>query len=195
MSGEAINPVAPARGALITVRPSRDDDVEAMLAIYRHHIRYGVEPSAVAAADPFDIEDLKRQRKNMRSNRFPHIVAELGGVAIGYAYVVPFRKRPAYRYTVKHSIYVHPDHLRAGVGSRLLPSLIDSCAAAGFRQMIGYIDAENLASIRLHENCGFRQVGLLPAVGYKFGRWTDSMMMQRSLGPGSTTPPAQWPAG
>ncbi|MGO4714461.1 GNAT family N-acetyltransferase [Bradyrhizobium sp. 2TAF24] len=173
----------------ITIRPSRDDDVDAMLAIYRYHIRHGVEPGAVQAAEPLDPDDLKQRRKNMRSRRLPHIVAEIDGIIVGYAYAVLFRKRPAYRYTAKHSIYVHHDHMRAGVGRVLLPALVDACAAAGYRQLIGYIDAANAASIRLHENCGFRQVGYLPAIGYKFGHWSATVMMQRSLGAGDTTPP------
>lgn len=184
---------SPPQTPVVHVRPSRENDVEAMLEIYRHHVRSGVEPSVIAAADPLDVEDLKRRRKNMRNYKLPHLVAEIGGQVIGYAYVVPFRKRPAYRYTLKHSIYVHPDHLRAGVGRVLLPALIDACAASGHRQLIGYIDAANAASIRLHERFGFRQVGLLPSVGYKFGHWTDSVMMQRALGPGDATPPSVWP--
>ena len=119
----------------------------------------------------------------------PHIVAERSGVVVGYAYAVPFRKRPAYRYCVKHSIYVRSDQLHVGIGRRLMSALIDACAAAGFRQMIGYIDAANMASLGLHEQFGFRRVGYLPAVGFKFGRWTDTVMLQRSLGPGATEPP------
>jgi L-amino acid N-acyltransferase YncA len=103
---------------------------------------------------------------------------------------VPFRKRPAYRYAVKHSIYVHKDHLHSGIGRRLLPALIEACAAAGFRQMIAYIDVANLPSIQLHEAHSFRRVGVLEAVGFKFGRWTDSLLMQRALGAGGTAPPA-----
>ena len=79
-----------------------------------------------------------------------------------------------------------------GLAASLLPALIDACAAAGYRQMIGYIDAANSASIRLHESCGFQQVGYLPSVGYKFGRWTDVVMVQRSLGSGATTAPEVW---
>jgi L-amino acid N-acyltransferase YncA len=90
---------------------------------------------------------------------------------------------------VKHSIYVRDDRLHQGIGRQLLAALIDACAAAGFRQMIGYIDAANTASLKLHETFGFRQVGYLPSIGFKFGRWTDSVMMQRSLGPGATEPP------
>eukprot|EP01037_Dinobryon_pediforme_P023838 gene23838-25416_t len=179
-------------GPKIVIRPSRDEDVEAMLAIYRYHIRVGVEPGVYREADTLQADDLKRRRKNLKSRRLPHLVAEVGGVLAGYAYVVPFRKRPAYRYVVKHSIYVHHEYLRSGVGRMLLPALIDACASAGFRQMIGYIDAANAASIRLHETCGFREVGRLPSIGYKFGKWTDSVMVQRSLGAGDTTPPDRW---
>jgi L-amino acid N-acyltransferase YncA len=173
----------------VTVRNSRDADVAAMLAIYLHHIRRGVDPDIAGEFEAPDAEDLKRRRKTMHRRRMPHIVAEERDAIVGYAYAVPFRKRPAYRYTVKHSIYVHNDHLRRGVGRQLMAALIDACAAAGFRQMIGYIDAANRASIALHEGFGFRQVGFLPSIGYKFGHWTDTVMVQRSLGPGGTEPP------
>jgi len=173
----------------VAVRPSRDADVPAMLAIYLHHIRFGVDASAAHDIETPDVDDLKRRRKTMRGGRLPHLVAEQAGVVVGYAYAVPFRKRPAYRYAVKHSIYVHHEHLSRGVGRLLLPALIDACAAAGYRQMIGYIDAANQASLRLHESLGFRQVGHLPSIGYKFGQWTDSVMVQRSLGLGATAPP------
>ncbi len=102
---------------------------------------------------------------------------------------MPFRKRPAYCYVVKHSIYVDPNHLHRGVGRLLLPALIDACAAAGYRQLIGYIDASNEASLKLHKACGFVQAGYLSSVGFKYGRWTDSVIMQRSLGPGATILP------
>ncbi len=160
-----------------------------MLAIYRQHIARGVEPSFVDDSETLQLDDLKRRRRNMRKHRLPHIVAERGGVVVGYAYAVPFRKRPAYRYTLKHSIYVHPEHLHSGVGRTLLPALIDACAAAGYRQMIGYIDAANTPSIELHQACAFTKVGYLPAIGYKFGGWTDVVMVQRSLGAGGKTPP------
>ena len=171
------------------VRASREADVPAMLAIYLHHIRNGVDPSFAGDVETPDADDLRRRRKTMHRGRLPHLVAERAGVVVGYAYAVPFRKRPAYRYAVKHSIYVHPEHLGRGVGRLLLPALIDACAAAGYRQMIGYIDAANQASLRLHESFGFRQVGLLPSIGYKFSRWTDTVMVQRSLGLGATAPP------
>ena len=171
----------------LTVRPSVENDVPAMLAIYAHHIKNGL---GAFDPEPMHDEDIKRRRKNMLRRRLPHLVAERDGVVVGYAYAVPFRKRPAYRYAVKHSIYVHPDHLHSGIGRVLLPALIDACSAAGFRQMFAYVDAENVPSQNLHEAFGFRRVGMLEGVGYKCGRWTDSLLMQRALGPGSTTPPA-----
>jgi L-amino acid N-acyltransferase YncA len=172
----------------VLVRPSRDSDVEAMLAIYRHHIRRGIEDGVDDSGTP-EPDDLRDRRKNLRSHRLPHLVASYGGEVVGYAYVVLFRKRPAYRYAVKHSIYVHRDHAGRGVGRLLMQELIDVCAAAGFRQMIGYIDADNTASLAIHDKFGFQRVGLLPGVAYRYGRWADTVMVQRSLAPGSTEPP------
>ena len=170
----------------ILVRPSTEVDVRAMIDIYAHHVQRGLGEYEFEAMHP---EDIKRRRKNMLRRRLPHLVAERDGTVVGYAYAVPFRKRPAYRYAVKHSIYVHKDHLHSGIGRRLLPALIDACAEAGYRQMIAYIDVSNLPSIQLHEAHQFRRVGILEGVGFKFGRWTDSLMMQRALGPGSSLPP------
>ncbi len=173
----------------IVVRPSTEDDVPAMLAIYAHHIQRGLGEFDV---EPLHSDDIKRRRKNMLKRRLPHLVAEYCGTVIGYAYAVPFRKRPAYRYAVKHSIYVHADHLHSGVGRRLLPALIDACAAAGYRQMIAYIDVTNAPSQRLHEAFGFERAGLLKGVGFKYGRWIDSILMQRALGPGDNAPPGDY---
>lgn len=166
----------------VLLRPSNDDDVQAMLDIYRHHIGQGVGNLGAFEPTPFDAEDLKARRKNMRKHKLPHLVATIDGIVAGYAYAVPFRKRPAYRFTVKHSIYVHHERLNNGVGRILLPALIEACAAGGFRQMMGYIDSANLASLRLHEACGFRQVGYLPSVAFRFGEWTDTVMVQRAIG-------------
>ncbi len=176
----------------IIVRPSRDQDVEDMLAIYRHHIRRGIE-EGVDDGDMPEPDDLRDRRKNLKTRRYPHLVAIVDGRLVGYAYVVLFRKRPAYRYAVKHSIYVHHDHLGRGIGRALLQELIDTCAAAGFRQMIGYVDADNAASLGLHDTFGFKRVAHLPAVAWRYGRWADSVMVQRSLGPGSGAPPPPLP--
>ena len=170
----------------IIVRPSTEADAPAMIAIYTRFVTHG---SPGVAFEPLQADDIKRRRKNMLSRKLPHIVAELHGQVIGYAYAVPFRKRPAYRYCVKNSIYVHENYLRGGVGRKLLPALIDACASAGFRQMIAYVDSENAPSLSLHEACGFRRVATLEGVGFRFGSWTDSVMLQRTLGPGASEPP------
>ncbi len=175
----------------LVVRPSAESDVPAMLAIYEHHVRHGQSEldAEFMVPDPLRDDDIKRRRKNMLRRHLPHLVAERGGAVVGYAYAVPFRKRPAYRYAVKHSIYVHPGHLHSGIGRVLLPALIEACTQEGFRQMFAYIDATNVASRNLHEAFGFRLVGVLEGVGLKFGRWTDSLLMQRALGPGANEPP------
>jgi phosphinothricin acetyltransferase len=167
----------------IVLRPSSDDDVPIMLEIYRHHIAHGVGNLGAFEPAPFEADDLKARRRNMRKHRLPHLVATIDGAVVGYAYAVLFRKRPAYRFTVKHSIYVHPDRLHIGAGRALLSGLVEACASAGFRQMIGYIDSTNVASLRLHEACGFRQVGYLRAVAFRFGEWTDTVLVQRAIGP------------
>jgi L-amino acid N-acyltransferase YncA len=172
----------------VVVRPSRDGDVEPMLAIYRRHIRNGIDEGVSDGETP-QPDDLRDRRRNLKSRRFPHLVATRGGEVVGYAYVVLFRKRPAYRYTVKHSIYIHHDHTGHGIGQILMRELIDVCAAAGFRQLIGYIDADNTASLGLHEKFGFSRVGLLPGVAWRHGRWADTIMVQRSLATGATTAP------
>ena len=189
MSTPATDLTPPLARPSVVVRPSREAGVPAMLAIYLHHIRHGVDPTYDGESDAPDADDLKRRRKNMQRGRLPHVVAEQAGEVVGYAYAVPFRKRPAYRYTVKHSIYVRNDRLGRGIGRMLLAALVDACAAGGYRQMIGYIDGANEASFRLHKSFGFHEVGRLPSVGDKFGRWTDSVMMQRSLGLGASAPP------
>ena len=177
----------------ISIRTATEADVPAMVAIYHHHISTGLcDTSAADEAGLMEAEDMRRRRKNMRKHRLPHLVAEADGVVAGYAYVVPFRKRPAYRYSLKHSIYIHHQFVHCGIGRTLLPALIDACAAAGYRQLIGYIDPANEPSLRLHESLGFARVGLLPAIGFKFGAWVDSVMVQRPLGLGATKPPGVW---
>jgi len=165
----------------IVIRSSCDEDVPAMLAIYRHHISQGVDELGAFADEPMREEDLKARRKNMKKRSLPHLVADIGGEVAGYAYAVPFRKRPAYLFTLKHSIYIHPGYMRAGIGRRLLPALIEACAKEGYHQLIGYVDAANEGSLKLHKACGFRQVGLLQSVAFKYGHWSDMVMVQRAL--------------
>jgi len=175
----------------VLVRPSRESDVEAMLAIYRHHVRNGV-PRDVEGTGAPEPDDLRDRRKNLKQTRLPHLVATYRGEVVGYAYAGAYRPRPAYRFTVENSIYLDPSFHRRGVGSLLLERLITECEARGFRQMIAVIgDSANAGSIGVHTKGGFRMIGTHPNVGLKFGRWLDTVMMQRELGEGASTVPGK----
>jgi phosphinothricin acetyltransferase len=122
---------------------------------------------------------------------FPYFVAVLEGSVVGYAYASSYRPRPAYRFTVENSVYLRPAAHRRGIGRQLLERLIAECETRGFRQMIAVIgDSANVASVGVHAACGFRMIGTHPHVGLKFGRWLDTVMMQRELGEGASTVPA-----
>jgi phosphinothricin acetyltransferase len=175
------------------VRPSRAADVPSIAAIYAHHVRHGLASFEI---EPPAIEEMARRRTETLARGLPYLVAEAEGRVVGYAYAGPYRARPAYRYTVEDSVYVAPDQVGRGIGRLLLPAVIDACGGAGYRQMVAVIgDSGNAASIRLHEAFGFRRVGLLPSVGFKLGRWVDSVLMQRPLGEGDATPPTEGPPG
>jgi phosphinothricin acetyltransferase len=169
------------------LRSARAGDIEAITAIYAHYVRHGLASFEI---DPPDEREMARRHAGVVALGFPYFVAEIDGLVAGYAYAGPYRTRPAYRYTVEDSVYIHHAYAGRGIGSALLPALIAACEAAGCRQMIAVIgDSANHASIRLHERFGFARAGLLPAVGWKFERWVDSVLMQRALGAGDTTPP------
>jgi len=170
------------------IRRSQPDDLAAICAIYAHHVRYGL---ATFEEEPPDVAELARRRAELLARGLPHLVAELDGAVAGYAYAGPYRPRPAYRHTVEDSVYLAPEHIGRGVGRALLAQLIFACTAAGYRQMIAVIgDSANAPSIGLHAALGFREVGLLRAVGFKLGRWVDTVLMQRALGPGDTELPS-----
>jgi phosphinothricin acetyltransferase len=131
-----------------------------------------------------------RRFDKLRAGAFPYIVAEIEGAVAGYAYAGAFRERPAYRFTVEDSIYIAPDMHRRGIGRALLMRLIEEAEAAGFRQMMAVIgDSAQAGSIGVHRACGFEDAGVFKAVGFKFGRWLDTVQMQRALGEGSGTVP------
>lgn len=140
-----------------------------------------------------DLEEIRRRFAALRDGGFPYLAATLaGGRLAGYAYAGPYRPRPAYRFTVENSVYVADWARRRGVASRLLAALIDACEQREFRQMIAIIgDSANAASVELHRKAGFRVVGTLESVGYKFGRWLDTVIMQRSLGAGAVAEPGR----
>ena len=169
------------------IRLSREDDLPTIQAIYAHHVLHGLASFEEA---PPDIPELARRRADVLVRGLPWLVAEADGTVAGYAYAGPYRARPAYRFTLEDSVYIAPALAGRGIGRALLTSLLGLCEAAGCRQMVAVIgDSANAASIGLHRACGFRDVGSLRAVGFKHGRWVDTVLMQRALGPGDATPP------
>jgi phosphinothricin acetyltransferase len=134
---------------------------------------------------------MARRMEHLLDSNFPYLTAETDGVCCGYAYAGPYRARPAYRWSLEDSVYIAPDMHRRGIGRALLVALIETSQAQGFRQMIAVIgdSTRQAASVGLHEAVGFRHVGILQDVGFKHGRWLDSVLMQRALGPGATEPP------
>lgn len=156
------------------VRAAAARDAEAIRSIYAHHVRHGV---GTFEEDPPGLAEI-----GSRMTRGHWVVAEAGGRVVGYAYYGPYRERSAYRFTVEDSVYVRPDTTGRGVGSRLLATLVEHARAAGYRQMVAAIgSSDNLASIALHRRHGFAHVGVLSAVGHKFGRDLDVVLLQRAL--------------
>ena len=169
------------------IRESTARDVAAVTAIYAHHVRHG---TASFETEPPDEAEVARRRAAVVAAGLPYLVAEIDGAVAGYAYASPYRPRRAYRFTVEDSIYLDPAASGKGIGTALLERLIAECARWGARQMIAVIGgSDNAASMRLHARFGFRHAATLEAVGYKFGRWVDSVIMQRAIGAGSTEAP------
>jgi phosphinothricin acetyltransferase len=171
----------------LDVRPAHAADIPAIARIYAEAVRHGTASFELEAPD--DAEMARRQRTLLDAG-YPYVAVELDGAVARFAYAGPYRSRPAYRWSVEDSVYVAPAAFRRGVGRALLARLIADCAARGFRQMIAVIgDSAQTPSIELHRRAGFRLVGTLETVGFKSGRWLDSVLMQRPLGDGAARPP------
>ncbi|CCD83965.1 phosphinothricin acetyltransferase (PPT N-acetyltransferase) [Bradyrhizobium sp. ORS 285] len=172
----------------IEIRPTQEADLPAITAIYGQAVREG---TATFELDPPDLAEMTRRFRALTDGGFPYFAALLDGEVVGYAYAGPYRPRPAYRFTVENSVYLAPASQRRGIGMRLMRALIEACEERGFRQMIAVIgDSGNAGSVGLHTACGFQMIGTHPSVGLKFGRWLDTVMMQRPLGSGSSDIPA-----
>jgi phosphinothricin acetyltransferase len=172
----------------VSIRPVRPADIAAITRIYAHAVRHG---TASFELDAPDTKEMARRLEALIAGGFPYLVAEAENDILGYAYAGPYRARPAYRFTVEDSVYIAPDAQRQGLGRLLLDRLIIESEARGYRQMIAVIgDSAQHASIALHAALGFRMIGTLEAVGWKFGRWLDSVLMQRPLGQGTDGKPA-----
>jgi phosphinothricin acetyltransferase len=169
------------------IRPAQSGDLPAITAIYAAAVRCG---TASFELDPPDEAEMRRRYESLRAGHHPYLVAELEGAIVGYAYAGPYRARPAYRFVVESSVYIAPGSERRGFGRALLERLIIAAQENGFRQMIAVIgDSANAASIELHRAVGFRMVGTFENVGFKFGRWLDTVLMQRPLGEGAASLP------
>jgi L-amino acid N-acyltransferase YncA len=161
----------------------RDADESDMGAIQRIYAFYVLQSLATFEEVPPTIDDLLSRRKLIIDAALPYLVAAIDGQVVGYAYAGLYRSRPAYRHTVEDSVYVADGSRSKGIGTALLTAVIERCKAGGWRQMIAVIgDTENVDSIALHRRCGFQMVGTLTAVGFKFNKWVDTVLMQRSLG-------------
>ena len=161
------------------VRDARDGDLAGIQAIYAHHVLHGTASFEEEA--PTEAE-MQRRRAAVLGRGLPYLVAERDGEVVGYSYATPYRTRSAYRFSVENSVYVSHARQRAGIGRALLTELVARCERGDWRQMIAVIgDSAHTASIGLHASLGFRTVGTLEAVGFKFGRWLDSVLMQRAL--------------
>ena len=169
----------------VIIRPALPDDIGAITRIYADAVLYG---TASFEIEPPDEAEMLRRQTALVKNGYPYFAAEIEGVVAGYAYAGPYRTRPAYKWSVEDSVYVAPDLHRKGIGALLLRALIGAAAPRGYRQMIAVIgDSAQTGSIALHERAGFRHVGTLRSVGFKHGKWLDTVLMQRTLGEGDTT--------
>jgi phosphinothricin acetyltransferase len=167
----------------IVVRPSTEQDVAEITRIYGHYVLHSCATFETEAPDR---EKMARRRSGVLELGLPYLTAEADGRVVGFAYANAYRARAAYRFTVEDSIYIDAAEVGRGCGQKLLGAVIEECGKGPWRQMIAVIgDSENAASVGLHQRFGFRQVGTLTSVGFKLGRWVDTVLMQRGLGDGA----------
>lgn len=170
----------------VSIRAARPDDADAVAAIYAHHVGHG---TASFDTEPRTSQATAAKIAGCNAQGWPFLVAERDGRLVGYAYSTQFRDRPAYASTCENSIYIDPEAIGHGVGTRLLAALVEASERAGFRQMIAVVGGAEPASIALHRKLGFREAGRMLSVGRKHGRWLDTVYLQLALGDGDTTPP------
>jgi phosphinothricin acetyltransferase len=172
------------------IRPAQIEDASSIAVIYAHHVAHGT-----ASFDTTPRTDAETAAKiaACAAKGWPFLVADAGGDVVGYAYATQFRDRPAYNSTCENSIYVAASHVGRGIGKTLLAALVEAARQAGFRQMIAVVGGAEPASVSLHVKAGFTEAGRMRSVGRKFGRWLDTVYLQRSLGVGDTEPPRNEP--
>lgn len=175
------------------IRPSTSDDVPAIAETYAWNVLHG---TGTFELEPPSHDEMARRRDDVLGKGLPWLVAERDGAVLGYAYANPFRPRLAYRFALEDSVYLAPQVQGQGLGTLLLGELIARCTALGARQMFAVIgDSANLGSIGVHRRCGFHEVGVMRAAGWKFDRWLDVVILQRQLGLGDSAAPVEYAAG
>ena len=171
----------------LTIRPSRDEDVAAITAIYAHHVLNGTGTFETEAPS---VADMSARRADVLGKNLPYLVAEDHGEVLGFAYCNWFKPRPAYRFSAEDSIYISESARGRGLGGQLLAALSQAAEAVGVRKLIAVIgDSANAGSVGVHRSQGFTHVGVLKDCGWKFGEWRDVVLMEKVLGQGSTTKP------
>ena len=172
----------------LLIRPSTPDDLPAITAIYGWNVLHGTGTFELDAPDQ---AEMASRRDDVLGKGLPWLVIEREGTVLGYAYANHFRPRKAYRFCLEDSVYLAAEAKGQGLGRLLLAELMARCEAAGARQMLAVIgDSANLGSIGVHRTLGFEHVGVMKASGWKFERWLDVVIMQKSLGPGAASDPA-----
>lgn len=173
----------------LLIRPSHENDLPAIARIYGHHVLHG---TGTFETDPPSAADMGARRADVLAKGLPWLVAELQGAVVGFAYGNWFKPRPAYRFSVEDSIYIAPEAVGRGLGRALLAELLAQLEARGIRKVMAVIgDSANAGSIGLHAALGFERVGVVRSCGWKFGRWLDIVLMEKSLGWGDRTPPTE----
>jgi phosphinothricin acetyltransferase len=169
------------------IRASQESDLAEIAAIYGHHVLHGTGTFEI---DPPSLQDMANRRAEVLGRGLPWLVAESQGAIVGFAYCNWFKPRPAYRFSAEDSVYVAPGAEHQGIGRALMARLCAEAERAGVRKLIAVIgDSANLGSIGLHRSAGFEPAGVLDGVGWKFDRWLDVVLMQRTLGPGASSDP------
>jgi phosphinothricin acetyltransferase len=171
------------------IRPATQHDLAQVTAIYAHHVLHGT--GTFETEPPSELEMTQRWQ-DVQNKGLAYLVAESDGKVLGYAYANWFKPRPAYRFSAEDSIYMHPDAAGKGLGTQLLHELLAQLEALGVRQVLAVIgDSNNMGSVGVHQKLGFQRIGVMHSVGWKFGRWLDVVMMQKTLGKGATIAPTE----
>jgi phosphinothricin acetyltransferase len=169
------------------IRPSTEQDLGAITRIYAHHVQHG---TGTFETTPPNEAEMASRRADVLSKQLPWLVLEDAGQVIGYAYGNWFKPRPAYRFSVEDSIYLAPEAAGKGLGRALLAELLARLEAGGIRKVMAVIgDSANAGSVGVHTTLGFERIGVVKSCGWKFDRWLDIVLMEKTLGAGDTTRP------